>query len=71
MEKVIVNYLTEYKEPDYDIPAPPQGKAWRNKISGAIYLSGIILGKLSFLDGKHLEVPVDEKPEDYELIDGL
>lgn len=69
MEEIKVEYLQEYIEPVYDLPKPEKGKAWRNKLNGYIYPSEIILGKILFLDGKLLDIPIIETVDDYELID--
>jgi len=68
MDEITVEYLKEYKEPDYDVPMPPAGKAWRSNKSGAVYLTGIKLGKLFFLNGKKLKEPIVETVDDFELI---
>ncbi len=64
-----VEYIKEYVEPIYDLPIPEKGKAWRNKINGYIYTSEVILGKILYLDGKLLDIPIIETVDDYELID--
>lgn len=52
-----------------DLTEPPMGKAWKRKSDGFMIYSSMVLGKLFYLNGKKLRTPLQEKPEDYELVD--
>lgn len=67
MDKAIANYENEPIKPD--LKKPDNGKAWRRKKDGLIYTSEVILGYITFVDGKFLKTPIKEVPEDYELVD--
>ncbi len=73
-EKEIKQTVTIMEEQEYveitpDIPAPPQGKAWKRKSDGFVFYGAIYLGYLYFKDGKKLRKPIKEVPEDFELVD--
>lgn len=65
-------YLDISEKPDEytpDLETPPEGKVWRRKSDGFIIYSSITLGTLFYMNGKMLDIPIKEKPEDYELVD--
>lgn len=53
-----------------DLPAPEAGKVWKRKFDGLVFYGAVYLGKrfVSYT-GKPLKTPVDETPEDYEIVD--
>lgn len=64
-DKAITKYI---EETIYDLPRQ-KGKAWKRKSDSIIFESIEKLGMLFFLNGKKLKKPIQEKPEDFELID--
>lgn len=70
MKEATTEYMEEPIEgPIPDLEIPKEGKAWRRKSDGIVYVGAVFLGKLFFLNGERLDEPIDEKPEDFELID--
>ncbi|MFV0310189.1 MAG: hypothetical protein ACK5KN_00900 [Dysgonomonas sp.] len=53
-----------------DLPAPQEGKVWRRKSDGLIFYGDVYLGKrFHSSTSKLLKTPVEEKPDDYEIVD--
>ncbi|MBK5720158.1 hypothetical protein JGH11_04655 [Dysgonomonas sp. Marseille-P4677] len=72
IEKAETTYTPEPEiSPTPDLADPGEGKGWRRKSDGYIYIGSVYLGKLFFINGKRLDEPIDEKPEDFELVDLL
>lgn len=77
MEEKEVKQTTSYLEIQEEIPPvipdlaePPEGKVWRRKSDGFIVYGSMVLGIVPLMVGKKRSVTlVEEKPEDYELID--
>lgn len=55
------------EETVYDLP-PQRGKVWRRKSDGVTFECVEKLGKLFYLGDKKLKTPIQEKPEDFELV---
>lgn len=70
-KKQTTSYLSvsEYIYQEPSLPIPPEGMCYKRKVDGFIRYGAIYLGKEYIIGGKQLDSPIDEKPEDYELID--
>lgn len=68
MEKGKVTYIPEPEVIAPDLPAL-EGKAYRNRITGTVIRGALYLGKIFYKNGEKLEIPIQEKPEDYEVVD--
>ncbi|MFV0326894.1 MAG: hypothetical protein ACK5LF_21360 [Bacteroides xylanisolvens] len=68
MEKGKIKYVEVPEELTPDLPTI-EGKAYKRKSDGKIFYGCVYLGKLFYLNGKKLKKPIQETPEDFELID--
>lgn len=68
MNKGKINYIEEVVEIRPNLPYI-EGKAYKRKADGVIFHGSVFLGKRYFENGVRLKTPVEETPEDFELVE--